>query len=225
MPARVLFIGLDAAEARFLERGAAQGHFPNIARALAEAAVSVSGTIETSFVEHAYIEPEAGWAAMDGDTLVICACTQAPYMDRDDTAAVLGLVLHAPQVQLFEEIEPAIAALKADGVQGMVVGVTPPLFAYQKEIADLALKFQLPAIAEQPEFAEHGGLLSYGVSIFDVAHRQAYFVDRILKGAKPADLPVEQLPKPVLLINLKTAKTLGLTVPALLLVQADKVIE
>jgi putative ABC transport system substrate-binding protein len=150
------------------------------------------------------------------------------YSDLNEiehAATALGLVLHSPQVQLFEEIEPAIAALKSDGVQGMVVGVTPPLFAYQKEIANLALKFHLPAIAEQPEFAEYGGLLSYGVSIFDVAQRQAYFVDRILKGAKPADLPVESLPKIKLLINLKTAKALGLTVPALLLAQADKVIE
>ena len=68
----------------FVERG-------NPEKALAEAAYSASGTIETSFVEHAYIEPEAGWAEMDGDTLVIRACTQAPYMDRNDTALVLGL--------------------------------------------------------------------------------------------------------------------------------------
>jgi putative ABC transport system substrate-binding protein len=143
----------------------------------------------------------------------------------EQAAATLRVVLHSSHAQLLDEIEPAIARLKKDGVQAMVVGVTPPLFAYQKEIANLALKFHLPAIAEQPEFVEYGGLLSYGVSIFDIARRQAYYVDRILKGAKPADLPVEQLTKFELLVNLKTAKALGFTVPESLVLQADKVIE
>ena len=76
---------------------------------MAEAACSVSGPIETSFVEHAYIEPEAGWAEMDGDTLVIRACTQAPYMDRDDTALVLGL---APEnVRIVPTVDAAAASV------------------------------------------------------------------------------------------------------------------
>ena len=87
------------------------------------------------------------------------------------------------------------------------------------------LQFNCPTVSEQPEFAEDGGLLSYGPSIFTAAQRQAQFVDRILKGANPADLPVEQPAKFDLDINLKTAKALGITIPELLLIQADKVIE
>ena len=96
---------------------------------------------------------------------------------------------------------------------------------YQQELVDLALAVQLPTVSEQPEFAEDGGLLSYGPSIFTAAQRQAQFVDRILKGAKPADLPVEQPAKFELDINLKTAKAFGLTLPLSLLGRADGVIE
>jgi putative ABC transport system substrate-binding protein len=128
-------------------------------------------------------------------------------------------------VQQFEDAKPAIARLKKDGVDAIDVDAAPPLIAYQRETVELALEFQLPSSSEQPEFAEDGGLLSYGPSIFDGAKRQAYFVDRILKGAKPADLPAEAPAKFELDINLKTAKRLGLTVPELLVVKADKVIE
>jgi ABC-type uncharacterized transport system substrate-binding protein len=107
----------------------------------------------------------------------------------------------------------------------MIYDMTPPLFAYQQEVASQTLELKLPTISEQPEFAEGGGLISYGASIFDDAYREAYFVDRILKGAKPADLPVEHPTKFELFINLKTAKALGLTLPESLLIQADKVIE
>jgi putative ABC transport system substrate-binding protein len=140
-------------------------------------------------------------------------------------APTLGLVLHASPVLQFEEAKSAIARLKREGVEVLDVDAAPPLIAYQPEIVRLALDLKLPTSSEQPEFAEDGGLLSYGPSIFTAAQRQAYFVDRILKGTKPADLPVEQPAKFELDINLKTAKALGLTVPESLLIQADKVIE
>ena len=140
-------------------------------------------------------------------------------------AASLGLDLRTIPAGVADEIKPAIVSLKHDGVEAMIYDMTPPLFAYQREVAELTLELKLPTISEQPEFAEEGGLISYGASVYDSAYREAYFVDRILKGAKPSDLPVEHPTKFELFINVKTAKAIGLTVPELLLIQADKVIE
>jgi len=87
------------------------------------------------------------------------------------------------------------------------------------------LKYRVPGISELRRIAESGGLLSYGPNLFDATRRQAYFVDRILKGAKPADLPVEQATRLELVVNIKTARALGLTIPPLILARADEVIE
>jgi putative ABC transport system substrate-binding protein len=92
-------------------------------------------------------------------------------------------------------------------------------------IAALALRHRLPGVVSQRRYADAGVLLSYGASLSTIHRREAYFVDRILKGAKPADLPVEQPTKFELVLNLKTAKALGLTVPPNLLARADEVIE
>jgi len=100
------------------------------------------------------------------------------------------------------------------------------MFTAQRErIVDLAARQRLPGIFEWREFVEAGGLLSYGPSMADMYRHLATYVDKILKGAQPADLPVQQPTKFELVINLKTAKTLGLTIPQTLLLQADKVIE
>jgi len=94
-----------------------------------------------------------------------------------------------------------------------------------RQISDLAISHRLPTIHPIREFVEAGGLLSYGPSIFALGERAAWYVDRVVRGTKPADLPVEQPTKFELVINLKTAKALGLTVPATLLAQTDEVIE
>ncbi len=95
----------------------------------------------------------------------------------------------------------------------------------REHLARVALQYQLPSIYWERDYVEAGGLVSYGASLTDVGRRAAYFVDRILKGTKPADLPVEQPTKFDLVINLKTAKALGLTIPQSVLVRANHVIE
>jgi putative tryptophan/tyrosine transport system substrate-binding protein len=97
--------------------------------------------------------------------------------------------------------------------------------SHRKKIADLAVKNRLPTIYERREYVEDGGLMSYGVSEADLFRRAATYVDKILKGAKPADLPVEQPTKFELVINQNTAKQIGLTVPPSVLTRADKVIK
>jgi len=98
-------------------------------------------------------------------------------------------------------------------------------FSERRRIADLAIKHQLPSFHGVSEYVEVGGLLSYGPSYSDLFRRAAVYVDKILKGAKPGDLPIEQPTKFELMINLKTAKALGLTIPQSLLQRADQVIE
>ena len=96
---------------------------------------------------------------------------------------------------------------------------------YPKQIADLAIKNRLPSMCETSDYVEAGGLMSYGVNVADQFRRAAIYVDRILKGAKPADLPVEQPTKFELVINLKTAKQIGLTIPPEVLARANRLIK
>jgi len=98
-------------------------------------------------------------------------------------------------------------------------------FGQRKEIVDLAASNRLPLVAHRREFGDAGGLMTYGPNVVDLHRRAATYVDKILKGAKPADLPIEQPTKFDLVINLKTAKALGLTIPPSLLQRADQVIE
>jgi ABC-type uncharacterized transport system substrate-binding protein len=107
----------------------------------------------------------------------------------------------------------------------LLVFPSPMLFNERTAIVDLARKFQLPLISMSKEFVKLGGLMSYGADIIDFIRRGAIYVDKILKGAKPADLPVEQPTKFELSINLNTAKEIGINVPATLLARADEVIE
>ena len=100
-----------------------------------------------------------------------------------------------------------------------------PFFAERKRIVELAGKYRLPAIYAQKEFVDEGGLMSYGVDLPDLHRRAAVYVDKILKGAKPADLPVQQATKFEFIINLKAAKQIGLTIPNRVLERANKVVK
>ena len=123
------------------------------------------------------------------------------------------------------DLEAAFRAATASKVGAMGTTSDPFFYVHRKKIADLAMNHRLPSIAGEPEFAEAGGLLQFAANPADAWYRAASYVDRILKGARPADLPIEQPTKFELVINLKTAKALGLTIPASLLLRADRTIE
>jgi putative tryptophan/tyrosine transport system substrate-binding protein len=143
----------------------------------------------------------------------------------EQAATQLGLTLRPSPVRYGYEIAEAVATLAHDGVDGAHVDPTPPLLDKQLEIAELLLKFRIPAISELRLLIQAGGLLSYGPNLFEATRRMAYFMDRILKGAKPADLPMEQPAKFDLVVNLTTARALGIEIPRTFLARADEVIE
>ena len=129
------------------------------------------------------------------------------------------------EARTTQEIEAAFAMMAGDGVGAIIVGAAP-LFAFQRpQIAQLAIKYKMPSIFGNRAYVEAGGLMSYGYKMTENYLRAASYVDKILKGAKPGDLPVEQPTTRELVINLKTAKALGLTIPPLLLQRADEVIQ
>ncbi|MBI3060023.1 MAG: ABC transporter substrate-binding protein [Deltaproteobacteria bacterium] len=145
--------------------------------------------------------------------------------DLEPAGRALGLRLQLAEASGPTEFERAFSAILQGGVDGLLV-VSEPLFqSYQTRIAELAAKHHLPSISEVPGFAEAGGLIQYGLSITDMGRRAATYVDKILKGAKAADLPVERPTKFEFYINLKTAKQIGLTIPPNVLARADKVIK
>ena len=134
------------------------------------------------------------------------------------------------QLQLLEargpnEFDGAFAAVAKERVGALLVLSDAMLSSHRTRLADLAVRSRLPSAYAVRESVEAGGLMSYGPSFLDLYRRSAAYVDKILKGAKPADLPVEQPTKFELVINLKTAKALGLTIPPSLLQRADQVIE
>jgi putative ABC transport system substrate-binding protein len=141
------------------------------------------------------------------------------------SADTIGLQLHVFHAKVEADFEPIFARLKELRVDGLVIG-TDPFFTTRAEmLATLTLLNKLPTIYQYPEFVAAGGLISYGASLTDTYYKAGDYTARVLKGAKPADLPVQQSTKVELTINLKTVKTLGLTVPLALLGRADEVIE
>jgi putative ABC transport system substrate-binding protein len=145
--------------------------------------------------------------------------------DLDKAARQLGMKIHVIQVQKSADFADAFQTATRSGAQAIMTAQGPFFVSNGHLIAELALKHKLPSFSGEPGAADAGMLLTHGASIRASCHRAAYFVDRILKGAKPAELPVEQPTKFELEINLKTAKALGLTIPQTLLLRADKVIE
>jgi putative ABC transport system substrate-binding protein len=141
------------------------------------------------------------------------------------TARELNVGLQKVEARNAVEIERAFAAIAKEGTRALVLLSDPLFITHRKQIADLALKYRLPAATGVKEYAEAGLLMSYGVSFTDLYRRSATYVDKILKGAKPADLPVERPTKFELVINLKTANKIGLTIPQSVLFRADRVIK
>ena len=145
--------------------------------------------------------------------------------DAETAARPLGLVVQSVGVRGPKELDAAFVAMKRARADAVIVLEATAFFPDRQRIADLALMHRLPMAVQAREYAEAGALISYGTDYLDLFRRAAMYVDRILKGAKPADLPVEQPTKFELVINLKTAKALGLTIPPSLLQRADQVIE
>jgi putative ABC transport system substrate-binding protein len=140
-------------------------------------------------------------------------------------AQALGMTLQLVEVRDPSEFDHAFAAMRNAHTEALMVLIDPLVNDYRRRLADLALQSQLPTMFDERFQVRVGGLLAYGVSPEEVVRRAAYYVDRLLKGAKPADLPVEQPMKFELAINLKTAKVLGLTIPPTVLFLADEVIQ
>jgi putative ABC transport system substrate-binding protein len=148
------------------------------------------------------------------------------YREAAELAAPkLGLLLHHVEVGAPNEIEKAFDTITRGGAQAVFVYGSALFGVHRSRIIAVAAKHKLPDIYVNRENVEAGGLMSYGVNISDLYRRSAAYVDKIIKGAKPADLPVEQATKFELVINMKTAKALGLTIPPSLLLRADQVIE
>ena len=141
------------------------------------------------------------------------------------TAALLTLKLEPVEAAAPEELEHAFSVIARKRVNALLVLPDGMFWGERRRIADFALRSRLPSMFGNTEHAEAGGLMSYAPNSFEPYRRAAYYVDKILKGAKPADLPVEQPTKFELVINLKTAKALGLAIPHSLLLRADQVIE
>ena len=145
--------------------------------------------------------------------------------DLDTAATTLGLSLSYVPVQSPDDFEAALTGARRAGASGIIAPYDPVTLRDRRKLVQLTLKHRLPGMYATREYVDDGGLMSYGADPVDLRRRAAVIVDRILKGAKPADLPVEQPTKFELVINLKTAKALGLTIPPSLLTRADRVIE
>ena len=143
----------------------------------------------------------------------------------ESAAATLGVQLQSVEVRRLEDFDPGFVSIASQHPGALFVPADPLTYAGRREIVAAAARHRIPALYSFREATDEGGLMSYGVNIPALYRRAAYFVDRIMKGAKPADLPVEQPTKFEFVINLKTAKALGLTIPPSVLARADEVIQ
>jgi putative tryptophan/tyrosine transport system substrate-binding protein len=145
--------------------------------------------------------------------------------NMEDLARALGVQLQRVEARGFEDLEAAFSAMRKTNVNALL-SVSDTVFgSHRKRIVELAAKHRLPAIGERKEFSEDGGLIAYGVDIPELFRRAAVYVDRIVKGTKPSDLPIERPSKFEFVINLKTAKQIGVTIPQSVLFRATKVVK
>ncbi|MBI4172651.1 MAG: ABC transporter substrate-binding protein [Actinobacteria bacterium] len=147
------------------------------------------------------------------------------YKEMQAVARGLGVTLSSYEVRKREELDPALSAMGNERVEAMIVLTDPRTFVDRDRIRDFAARNRIPAMYEAREFVDDGGLMAYGPSLAGMVRRSIFYVDRILKGAKPADLPVEQPTKFELVINMKAVKALGLTIPPTVLLRADEMIQ
>jgi putative ABC transport system substrate-binding protein len=147
------------------------------------------------------------------------------FRELEEAAQILGLELQRLEVRVPEDFEGAFEAATRQHAGALIAPADPLTTNRPKAVADLALKHRLPAMMDIKEFVVAGGLLSLGVNVPDLYRRSAHYVDRILKGANPADLPMQQPIKLDLALNLKTAQALGLTIPDVVLLQVSEVIQ
>ena len=147
------------------------------------------------------------------------------WEDLQPIGPALGLQFRLLVVSDLDKLPAVFSTMKQDGIDAITLLTDAQFFSARRQISSLAAMHRLPAMYESREFVDDGGLISYGASIPDLTRRAAAFVVKVINGAKPADLPVEQPTKFELIINLKTAKALGLEVPPMLLARADEVIE
>ena len=143
----------------------------------------------------------------------------------DEAARRLGVTLHYVHVRVREEVDPGFRKLVEGGAQAVLMTLTSTRHGLEREYAQAALKYRLPVMSEAGYAVSLGALMSYGPDLADVFRRAGNYVGRVLKGEKPAEMPVEEPKNFRLSVNLKTAKALGLTLPASVLIQADEVIE
>jgi len=145
-------------------------------------------------------------------------------METETAARSLGIQLKLVGVQRASDLEAAVSSIRKPDMDALIVLSDAMLYGQRKEIAALAIAKQLPAVSYTGEFAKAGGLMAYGPDVLALSVRAASYVDKILRGAKPADLAIEQPTKFELVINLKTASALGLSIPSSVLLRADETI-
>jgi putative ABC transport system substrate-binding protein len=149
---------------------------------------------------------------------------QAQWREADGAAGAAGLAAQLCDVRDIGRLRDALDAAEVQRAQAVIVGIDALTQANRQSIASELLRRRLPSVGREREFVEAGGLLSYGIHYAESYHRAAWYVDRILRGAQPADLPVEQPTRLELVINLVTARKLGLAIPSTVLVRADDLI-
>jgi putative ABC transport system substrate-binding protein len=191
---------------------------------LSQLNVELSGK-RVELLREAFPFPKAVVLSLEADDEAALNTAKAVLQETERRGRALGLELRVLRVLEAEDLSTALGGLHSQRDGGLIIGPTPMAFAHAGTIAELALKQKLPAISPNHNFAESGGLMAYGVDLDDQLRRAATYVDKILKGARPGDIPVEQATKFHLVINLKTAKAIGLTIPPSLLARADQVIE
>jgi putative ABC transport system substrate-binding protein len=151
--------------------------------------------------------------------------TKAELGDYNAAATALGLTLHVLRASSEQDLGSVFESLSQLKTEALVIGSDPFFSRYIEKIAELALRYRMPAIYQYAEFTTAGGLMSYGGNVGESYHIAGVYVGRILNGEKPANLPVQQVTKVELIVNLKTAKALGITVPSQIVARADEIID